>query len=212
MIRAIIFDLDGTLGNTLPVVFAALNRVFERYTGRTYTDDEITLMFGPSEEGIIRRRVEDHGPAHQYFLEEYDRAHVDLCTGPFPGIERLLEALRERGVKLAIVTGKGPRSAEISLRHLGIERFFDAIRAGYAEGDRKPETMRELVDHWKLAPEEAAYVGDSCSDMASARSVGVKAVAAAWAETANADDLAACSPDELFTSVDAFEEWARTSL
>lgn len=208
MLRAVIFDLDGTLGNTLPVCFAALRDVFRRRIGRTFTDAEITSMFGPSEEGIIRQRVlEDPESAVEEFLVEYDRAH-SACTEPFPGVREALSLLRERGKMLGIITGKGPRSAEISLRHLGIAGSFDAVRAGSPEGDRKPESITGLLAEWEIGPQEAAYVGDSPSDMRSAREAGVAAVAAAWAETADRQGLQAEQPDLIFDSVEAFASWA----
>lgn len=207
MLRAIIFDLDGTLGNTLPVVFAALNAVFRRHLGRTFTDEEITRMFGPNEQGIIQRLVpSDHAAAYAEFLEEYDSAHSS-CTAPLPGIPEALAALRDRGVMLGIVTGKGPESADISLRHLGIGGLFDALRAGSVHGDRKPGIILEMLHEWGLRPDQAAYVGDSVSDIESARAAGVTALAAAWAATADTDRLRACNPDELFVSVPELMEW-----
>lgn len=208
MLRAIIFDLDGTLGDTLPVCFAAFREVFRRRLGRTFTDAEITAMFGPNEEGIIGLRVpDDPESAIEEFLAEYERAH-DLCTAPFPGIEEALAALRRRGVMLGIITGKGPRSAEISIRRLGIAECFDAVRAGSPEGDRKPESIGKLLSEWGVAAEDAAYVGDTATDMRSAREAGVSAVAAAWAKTADSDALRAERPDALFESVQAFADWA----
>ncbi len=207
-LRGIIFDLDGTLGNTLPVCFAAFRRIFERHMGHSFSDEEISEMFGPNEEGIIRRRLPEKYPqAIEEFMLEYDRAH-DLCTAPFPGIEEALAMLRERGVKLGLVTGKGPRSAEISLRYLGIAHYFDSVTAGSPEGDRKPAAIRDLLAQWRLAPDVVAYVGDSPLDMESAHETGILAVAAAWAETADVVRLIASDPDVMFTSVGDFAEWA----
>ncbi len=211
MVRGIIFDLDGTLGDTLPVCFAAFRRVFERRLGQTFTDEEITLMFGPNEEGIIRARLpRDYAEAIEEFIVEYERAH-DLCTEPFAGIEEALALLSDRGVRLGLVTGKGPRSAEISLKYLRIAHYFDAIRAGSSDGDRKPAGIREMIARWGLPPEEVAYVGDMVSDMQSAREAGVMALAAAWADTADTEALAATHPDQLFTSVGDFVEWVLRS-
>lgn len=207
MLRAIIFDLDGTLGNTLPVVFAALNAVFRRHLGRNFSDEEITEMFGPNEKGIIQRLLpDDHAAAYAEFLEEYESAHSS-CTAPLPGIPKVLASVRDRGARLGIVTGKGPESADISLRHLGIADQFDAVRAGSVEGNRKPETMLEMLESWRVSPEQAAYVGDSVSDIESARAARVTALAAAWADTADPDRLRACSPDGLFESVPELTEW-----
>lgn len=117
-LKGIIFDLDGTLGNTLPICFTAFRCVFEKFLGRHYTDGEITALFGPSEEGIIERVVPHESQAcMQVYLDEYERAHA-LLSEPFPGIESALRSLKQNGTALAVVTGKGERSAAISLRCL----------------------------------------------------------------------------------------------
>src|SRR5579864_9064339 len=116
VIKGIIFDLDGTLADTLPVCFAAFRRAFHEFSGRIYTNEEITALFGPSEEGSILQIVPDRSEeCLQVFLEEYERAHAS-CLEPFPGILDALRLLKDRGVKVAVVTGKGQHSAAISLR------------------------------------------------------------------------------------------------
>ena len=207
MLRGVIFDLDGTLGDTLPVCYRAFARVFARRLGREYSDAEIHAMFGPSEEGILARLCpDDPDGALDEYLSEYRLAHA-LCPEPFDGIPSLLEWLRAEGLELAIVTGKGPHSARISLEVFGLGGEFAVVEAGSATGGVKPAAMRRVLAKWGLAPGEVAGVGDSPSDVRAAREVGITSVAAAWAPGADPVRLAAMQPDQLFDAVPVFRRW-----
>lgn len=207
MLRGLIFDLDGTLGDTLPVCCQAFRTVFRRRLGVQYTDREIRGMFGPSEEGIFQRVCPDEpGRALQDYLVEYQREHR-CCPRPFAGIPGLLAQLRERGMELAIVTGKGPGSARISLETFRIAEHFSIVEAGSPSGGVKPDCMRRVLDRWAFSPGDVAGVGDSPSDILAAREAGIVGVAAAWAPGTDSGALRACRPDLLFGHVDAFSDW-----
>lgn len=208
MLHGVIFDLDGTLGDTLPVCYRAFARVFRRRLGVHYTDRQIHAMFGPTEEGILARLCPGSADeALAEYLGEYRRAHA-VCPRPFEGIPALLAGLRRRGIKLAIVTGKGPGSARITLDTFGIGDHFSIIEAGSPSGGVKPACMRRVLACWGLPPQAVAGVGDSPSDIRSGREVGIRSVAAAWAPGADAVLLRDCGPDRLFTDVQSFRNWA----
>src|SRR5579863_6950641 len=202
-----IFDLDGTLGNTLPVCYAAFREALLAYTRREYADAEIDALFGPSEEGIVRRVVPQRWrECLEAYLAAYERHH-DLAPRPFSGVAEALDTLRQRGVRLGLATGKGPRSAAISLRHLGLADAFEMIEVGSPEGAVKPEAIRRILAHWSMAPQHAAYVGDVASDVEAAREAGVIPLAAAWAPTARRDELLAALPAAFFTDVTQLVDW-----
>lgn len=207
MIRGAIFDLDGTLGDTLPVCYRAFARVLGRRLGRDFEDTEIHAMFGPSEEGILNRLFpDDAADALQEYLREYRAAHVS-CPQPFPGVRDVLEFLQGRGVELAIVTGKGAGSARISLDAFGLGRLFPVVEAGSSVGGVKPAAMRRVLGRWRFSPPDVIGVGDSPSDIRSAKEVGIASVAAAWAPGAPAEQLAACLPGRMFHDVEALRSW-----
>lgn len=207
MTSGVIFDLDGTLGDTLPVCFEAFRVVFSEFLDVRYEDDEIRAMFGPTEEGILAARIPGHdGLPMDRFLEVYGGAH-ELAANPFPGMLDLLDRLADAAVRLAVVTGKGRRSADLSLRHWGIHDRFDPIEAGSDTGNVKARNMRRVLDVWGLAPSAVVSVGDVASDVEAARAVGIVPVAAAWASTANPTELAAARPDAVFTRVAELTGW-----
>jgi phosphoglycolate phosphatase-like HAD superfamily hydrolase len=211
-IEGIIFDLDGTVGDTLPVCYAGFREVFANFLGAQYSDGEIRAMFGPTEEGIIERMIPGRSQeGFTAYLAAYERAH-SVCPSPFTGVPELLDSLRDRQIPMAIVTGKGPRSAEISLRVMGLTHYFDIVEAGSAERNVKPANMRKVVETWGLDPKSVLSVGDAPSDIRSARETGLIPVAAAWAPTTDLETLRSLNPAALFDSISAFRDWIMPRL
>jgi pyrophosphatase PpaX len=202
-----IFDLDGTLADTLPACYAAFRGACQRLDGPVYTDAQIRELFGPSEEGMVQRAMPARWQeALAVLLEEY-RRHLSLCPGVFPAIASALARLRERRVPLALVTGKGPQTTAMSLTHFGLDAMFDAVETGSPQGVVKAAAIARVVAAWGVAPGEVIYVGDAVADMRAAGEAGVLAVGAAWAPGAIEAELAATRPHALFTDAAAFEEW-----
>lgn len=212
MLKCIIFDLDGTLGNTLPLSIAALKKSVEPLSGRTFTDQEIRDTFGPSEEGIIQTLIPDHyEQGVESYLSHYQNLHT-MCVSPFAGIVEALDYAKSRNVRLALVTGKGARGTVITLAVFGIASYFDVIETGSPRGSRKVEAIQNVLAQFGLAPEESMYVGDSPSDIIESREVRVPVVSAAWAETADQEELAALQPDWLFTDVQEFTQFLKQAI
>ncbi len=206
-IRGMIFDLDGTLADTLPVCFAAFREVFRNYLGIDYNDQEVRAMFGPSEAGILRDRIPERSEeALADYLGAYERHHRG-CPEPFPGIREILERLGRHGVRLAVVTGKGEGSTAISLQALGLDDLFDPVKAGAEGGGIKPQAMREVLGAWGISPAQAVSIGDARPDVDSAKQVGLAPLAAAWAGTADFDLLASREPLAVFREVTEFAAW-----
>lgn len=211
-LTGMIFDLDGTLGDTLPLCIAAFRNAFQGYLGRRLSDEEIIARFGPSEEGTCRELVPDGWQTVlQAYLDEYERGH-DRYADPFPGIEDALRLLKARGLALAVVTGKGRRSAEMSLDRFGLTGYFDSVEIGSPDGPVKPIRIKKVLSDWDVAPHEVAYVGDSASDTVAAQEVGLVMLGAAWAETATVDAPGGPRPLVTFASVDAFIEWIEKNV
>lgn len=207
-IRALIFDLDGTLADTLSICIAAFQETLRRHSGRLMSASEIAALFGPSEEGLLRAILPSaFESAMATYLAEYERLHT-RCRAPFDGLSQLLDRLAERGVRLGIVTGKGPHSAAISLRAIGLEGRFEGVEVGSPTGSIKPQAIRRLLHSWRLPAPACAHIGDSPIDVRAAREAGVVAVAAAWGPDADPQLLAAEGPDFLFQSVEELAAWA----
>lgn len=206
----LIFDLDGTLTDTLPVALAAFREAVRVFSGRNYTDEEIVARFGPTEEGMLQQLVPDHWEdCLQLYLRIYEREHQR--TGRiFPGIEIALGILKARGIPLAVVTGKGPKSAAISLSQLGLASYFDFIETGSSEGSVKPQRIQRVLTGWGITPDKTAYLGDAVSDVEDARSAGLIPLAAAWDKRAELKALRSQTPAATFETVGEFTDWIAT--
>jgi len=207
-IKAVIFDIDGTLGNTIPLIIQAYRQAVEPLVRRPLSDDEIVATFGPSEEGSIRKIAhDDYKKGTADFMRIYKELH-DMCPHPFDGITALLNTLKNKGVKLAIATGKGKETIDISLQRFNLTGFFEMTEAGSPDGSRKIEAIHLILNSWpSIEKDEVIYVGDSPGDITESHEAGIAAVAAAWAETAKVDRLKETQPDQIFYSVEDFAKW-----
>ncbi len=132
-IKAVLFDFDGTLANTLPVCFYAFSKIFKEIDNREVTDDEIVNMFGPSEIGIIQENItkkDSIEEAIENYYKYYDEVHSKLIESNTDIIE-LLYRIKSKDIKLGIVTGKARRSLNISMEKLEMENLFDFIITVY---------------------------------------------------------------------------------
>ena len=207
LLQGVIFDLDGTLADTLDLCIEAFQYAIKAHTGDDLSPAEVVALWGPTEEGVLRAAV---GPewedSVETFLSEYERLHVSVPE-PFPGIRSLLDHLVTVGVPLAVVTGKGPRSAQISLEVLGIEDAFNAVEAGSIDGAIKAQKISHIVEEWGVPPATVVYIGDHPHDAIEAHKAGTVAVAAAWSKHTDIEALRRSGPDEYFDSSRDFAAW-----
>ena len=207
MIKAVIFDLDGTVGNTLPLCIAAFRMAVEPLAGKTLSDEDIIATFGPSEEGTIMKLVPGHyQQGVESYLRHYEELH-NMCPLPFEGMRELIQKLKSAGIIVAMVTGKGQKSCEITLNRYDMRHLFDKIETGSPDGQRKKEGIRAVLDSFGLKPSEAVYVGDAPSDIEACHQIEVPIIAAAWAETADPQGLISFNPLRIFYSVPEFSDY-----
>jgi len=183
-LKGILFDLDGTLADTLPVCIQAYQATVEHFGNWTPGDEEIMHYFGTSEEGILERFFPGQlNNTLPYFLNCYDKLHTEKCLNLFPGIDKALALLALKHIQTAIVTGKGSHSAAISMRLLGLDRWINIVQPGFPDKADKPYSIRKVIDRWGIQPGEAAYIGDTPYDMHASQEVGLLPIGAAWAST-----------------------------
>lgn len=211
-IKAIIFDLDGTLADTLPLCIEAFRKSVEPIAQRSITDEEIIATFGPSEEGTIMKLVPDH---YEKGIADYLRFYEELhhkCEKPFAGMADILKKLKTRYIKLAMVTGKGRYSTAVSLKQFGMTDLFEIIETGSPEGPRKAEGIQYVIDQWTdIKKTEMIYVGDAPGDIIASKQTGIPVVAAAWAGTAEPEKLIPLKPEAIFYNIAEFSEWLQTN-
>lgn len=212
-LKAFIFDIDGTLTDTLPLCYEALRETLFNFTGVKYSDEGIRKFFGPSEEGIFRRHFPEQWEEVLHFYLTFYNINHDFLPWEFPEIPSLLLRLKENGYRLAVVSGKGDQSTKITLQKAKLTKYFDIILTGKITGPWKAEAIGQVVKQWGLQPFEVGYLGDIVYDMKSSHQAGTIPIGAAWASTARYNDLVEAGAHIAFASISDFENWifARTS-
>ncbi|MGL6313036.1 HAD family hydrolase [Vibrio sp. WXL103] len=197
----IIFDLDGTLGDTLPLCISAFKEAIQPYSDKILTDQDIINTFGPSEEGTVLALAPSHyDVAIEKYLSLYEANH-HRCPSPFPGIRSLLDTLKREKIYTAMVTGKGEKSTKITLDVFGLNEYFSIVKTGSIEGPVKPQRIEEVILESGIDRANTYYVGDTASDVIAARQCGLKTISVAWDSSADYQALESVKPDYLFNSV-----------
>lgn len=210
MIKCVIFDMDGTLGNTLPICIGGIRLAVQKATGKLLDDKAVIKYFGASEEGIIGKLMPEHKQEGiDLYLKFYRKQHEILAPRPFDGIVPLLEMLKKEGIACVIVSGKGEKSLDISLDVMGIDKYFCMKRHGDEKATGKEVFIAEVLKKLNLKKSEAVYVGDAVSDVLASRRAGIAVIAAAWAQSADIDALKNAAPDFLAKSVFEAQEWIK---
>ncbi|HEY8447544.1 MAG TPA: HAD-IA family hydrolase [Thermomicrobiales bacterium] len=182
--RTVIFDLDGTIADTLPLIYEAFDAALRPVLGKRLSDAEIRSLFGPPDHAIIRSLVAE-GEAEAAiarYLEVYEREHERL-VGRFPGMAELLQACRASGIALGVVTGKSRQTALLTLDNLGVRDMFGAIYAGDDVSRQKPDpeaVLLALADLGHPPGAPGAFVGDSAADVVAGRAAGLTTIAVTW--------------------------------
>jgi phosphoglycolate phosphatase len=194
----IVFDLDGTLADTLPDLTAAANFACRRLGLPEHSPAAIRGMIGGGERKHNERLV---GPAHQdrveeclqLYLDHYTRHNGEL-TRLYPGVPETLALLS--GKKLAVLSNKLQRLTRQTLEAMDLARFFAAIRGGGAGLPLKPEpaALLSLAAGLGVAPARSLMVGDKIADIRSGHEAGAFTAAVTYGY-GDLDALIAASPD-----------------
>lgn len=210
--RAIIFDMDGTLVSSLPVIYHCENEISRKYLNASLSLEDVISKFGPPAHTIItdmthnlpdevrRRAVSD-------YYECY-RTQVSVRGLVFPGITDLLRKIRGAGRPLALFTGVEKNMMEYTLTPFKLSEFFE-VRIT-ADDIRKskpdPEGILLALSRINAVAKESMYVGDSPADMAAGRQAGVLTGAALWSPE-NRGDPTTEHPDYEFRSVQQLSDF-----
>lgn len=183
-----IFDLDGTLLDTLDDLAAAVNYALRRYGMPEHTREEVRQMVGNGVRLLMVRAIPD-GDKNPLFddtfrtFREYYLEHSLDTTRPYDGIPELLRELRTRGKRVAVVSNKFYAATRELCQHFFPDTVEVAIGEHEAEGIRKkpaPDTVMEAFRQLNVSKENAVYVGDSDVDLQTAINSGLPCISVLW--------------------------------
>lgn len=187
MYNTFIFDLDGTLLNTLDDLAASVNYALRTHGMPERTLDEVRSFVGNGVRLLMERAIPE-GSANPRFEETfatfraYYMEHSLDTTRPYDGIPEMIHTLKQRGCRLAVVSNKFYAATQELIRHFFPE-ITVAIGEHEAEGIRKkpaPDTVFEALRQLGVSKEKAVYVGDSDVDLQTARNSGLPCISVLW--------------------------------
>ena len=188
MYSTYIFDLDGTLLDTLADLAASCNYALRTHGMPEHSIDDVRRFVGNGVRKLMERAIPD-GEANPDFeatfatFREYYMHHSLDTTKPYPGIMDTLVELKARGCRLAVVSNKMMAATLELCKHFFPDTIEVAIGENEAEGIKKkpaPDTVLAALKQLGVSGEDAVYVGDSDVDLATARNSGLPCISVLW--------------------------------
>ena len=210
--RLAIFDLDGTVLDTLQDLANAVNRALEMHGYPQHSVEDVRVFVGNGVAKLIRRAVPaGTGDAEcESVLADFKasyREHINDCTKPYAGIPEMLRALKDAGVKVGINSNKFDAALQ-SLCRIHFEGLYD-----YAVGESEitpkkpdPTAAKRIMEAMQVAPGETIYIGDSDVDMQTGRNAGVDTAWVSWGFRKR-DEMTGCEIPVSFDSPEALRDW-----
>jgi pyrophosphatase PpaX len=195
---AILFDLDGTLIDTIELILSSARHAFAGWPRGTPTDEDWVRGIGTPLVQQLRAyaQTEDEVALLLERYRRYQAEHHDRLTRCYDDVPEILETLTVRGHKFAIVTSKASPIAHQSLTFVGIDGYFPVV-VGYDETKRHkpdPEPVNVALSRLGVAADQAVFVGDSPHDIHAGKAAGVVTIAALWGPF-DRETLADARPD-----------------
>ena len=190
--KAVVFDFDGTLSNSFPLVAGKITEAIAMFRKEELTEEENNSIYGPTEEGIILKLIKDKGEAKECFLrylDLYNQYHEELLPDFIPGIRELLEELNKRNIPVFLLTGRSKESTMITLTRFNAFKYFKAIYTGGLYGEVKEELLNELASIHHYNKEDLVYIGDSLHDVPQCRRANVDIISVSYANTDSYEKL-----------------------
>ena len=190
--KAVVFDFDGTLSNSFPLVARKITEAIAMFRKEELTEEENNSIYGPTEEGIILKLIKDKGEAKECFLrylDLYNEYHEELLPDFIPGIRELLEELNKRNIPVFLLTGRSKESTMITLTKFNAFKYFKAIYTGGLYGEVKEELLNELASIHHYNKEDLVYIGDSLHDVPQCRRANVDIISVSYANTDSYEKL-----------------------
>ena len=197
MKKLVVFDLDGTLVDSIADLGDAVNFALGKFSLPLHTIEEYNTFVGNGMEDLVRRSMGAKGQDDELYkkirkvFDAYYNAHCNDKTIAYDGVDKLLENLREKGVKTAVFTNKAHVYIHGIVEKCFPNHKFD-LEFGQQQGvERKPSAqgMAIIMNSLGVTPDECLYIGDSEVDVQTAKNAGVDLVAVLWGYRSKAELL-----------------------
>jgi pyrophosphatase PpaX len=180
-IQAVLFDLDGTLVDSLPLIVRTYRQVFKAMN-IPWGNDDVVKMIGLPLKDIGRHFVGDEAPVFEDKYQYYYHRDHDSYTRLFPGTLEMLEKLKSAGIKLGIVTSKGKPGATRTAAFTRLDQYMDVVVTAHDVAKHKPdpEPLLNALDVLHTPAGRSIYIGDSSFDIRTGKNAGCLALGVTW--------------------------------
>lgn len=200
----VIFDLDGTLVDTYPVVRKTLIEVFDKYLpDLKYNEELLKSFFGPTLQDSFNKITGDQNET-DFLIREYrkiNRRYYEKELTLFPNVKEALEKLSKKN-KLAILSNRIQELVEIGIKVTEIDKYFDCVIGvdNMPKPKPHPDGIFQILD--KYDEKKAVFIGDALSDVKTAQNAGIIGIGTTWALTSR-EEYEEINTDYI---VDSYEE------
>lgn len=206
MIKAVLFDLDGTVADTNTLILTSFRHTFLTHAIKDVSDIQIYSFFGEPLKNSMLRFAPELADDLMVTYRRFNEDHHDAMIRPFPGVKETLEKLKAMGLRLGIVTSKQEKTARQSLMVLGLCDYFEIVVSPEYTKRHKPhpDPVLYAIEKLGVSPEEAMMVGDSPFDLLAGRGAGCLTCGVRYTKI-ELSELVKTKPDYL---IDEFQELA----
>ena len=210
--KAVLFDMDGTVLDTLADLTNAINHTLGEYHMPPISKREAASYLGNGAAYLLSRAVppDTPEPLRAEMLRAYQPwydSHCAILTAPYPGIRALMEALREAGVKQAVISNK----QDSAVRQLARQHFPGLLETAVGESAQvrrkpNPDAVLAALREMGIKKEDAVYVGDTEVDLRTAENAGLDCAAVGWGFRTE-EQLKEAGADRVFHSAEELKSW-----
>lgn len=185
MKKAVIFDLDGTLINSLPDIANAMNKVLLSFGLTPHEEEKYKLFTGDGAKNLTLRALGQNPEMFESVYPIYCREYglnSRIHTAPYPGVSELLHVLSDFGLQLCVLSNKGDADVKNVVQHYFPQLHFDYIGGVREGGPVKPDPQMalEVLKVLGIPAEDVWYVGDTATDMRCAENAGIDSIGVGW--------------------------------
>ncbi|WP_208544019.1 HAD family hydrolase [Nocardioides seonyuensis] len=201
--KTILFDLDGTLANTIPLIVASYQHAFRQVRGEEIDDTRARAWIGRPLLAALLEEDPERGHDLDRTYREWNLANTSRLIERYDGVPEMLTTLSAAGARMHVVTSKRRDTAQLAITAVGIEGLIEVAGALEDTTAHKPDPEPLLTAARRIGvdPVTAIYVGDATVDVLAAKAAGMGSIAVTWGAGERAA-LEAAGPDAIVDTVD----------
>lgn len=204
----VIFDMDGTLTDSMEFLAEGIRAVASQLAGRQFSAADAAALFGPPDFDVIAAMLgRPLTVAEEQVYLDHLRAQTLTAVPPIEGVPQMLARLQAAGIRLGVYTARAIQPATVIMAEMGLAEYFPAVVAGDLVAEPKPAPDGLIVAMQQLGadPARTIYVGDTLHDLQVAAAAGVRSALVLWASKPRRHLIG--QADEHFEDVASFTDW-----